>query len=79
MSSIPPSTDRLRCSEGRLVLDASFLLAPNVAPPLESREPPWLALRGAIRTEVNGLAAFSFRLALMYSRSRSKSVGQVSR
>ena len=74
VSSAPPSVDRLTCSEGRLNLDASFLLAPNVAPPLESRDRPWLVLRGAMRTEVNGLAAFCCRLALVYSRSRSRSV-----
>jgi hypothetical protein len=79
VSSIPPSVDRLTRSEGRLTFETSFLLAPNVAPPLESREPPWLVLRGAMRTEVNGLAAFCCRLALVYSRSRSRSVREVSR
>ena len=79
MSSIPPSVERLTRSEGRLTFETSFLLAPNVAPPLESRAPPWLVLRGAMRTEVNGLAAFCCRLALVYSRSRSRSVREVSR
>ena len=78
VSSIPPSTDRLTCSEGRLVFAASFLLAPNVAPPLRSCDPPWLGLRGAMRTEVNGLAALCCRLASVYSRSRSRSVCCVS-
>ena len=73
LSSIPPSIDRLTCSEGRLDFDASFLLVPNVAPPLELCEPPWLVLRGAMRREVNGLAALCCRFALVYSRSRSKS------
>ena len=73
LSSMPPSIDRLTYSEGRLDFEASFLLAPKVAPPLESREPLWLVLRGAMRTEVNGLAAFCCRLALVYSRSRSRS------
>lgn len=75
MSSIPPSIDLLTYSEGRLLFDASFLLAPNVAPLRESCKPSRLALRGAIRTEVNGLSAFCFRLALVNSRSRSKSLG----
>ena len=74
VNSMPPSVDRLTCSEGSLLFDASFLLAPNVAPPRESRRPSWLALRGAIRTEVHGLAAFCSRLPLMYSRSRSRSL-----
>ena len=78
LSSMPPSIDRLTCSGGRLDFDASFLLAPNVAPPLESREPLWLVLSGTMRTEVNGLAAFCCRLAFVYSRSRSKSACQVS-
>jgi hypothetical protein len=73
VSSIPPSIDLLTYSEGRLFFDASFLLAPNVAAPRESLQPSRLALRGAIRTEVNGLAAFCFRLALMNSRSRNRS------
>lgn len=73
VSSTLPSIDFLKCSEGRSFLDASFLLAPNVAPLRESRRPSWLALRGTIRTEVNGLAAFCFRLALMYSRSCNRS------
>jgi len=78
LSSIPPSIDRLTCSEGRLDFDASFLLAPNVAPPLELREPPWLVLRGAMRTEAKGLAAFCCRFTLVNSRSRSRSVCWVS-
>lgn len=73
VSSTPPSVDRLTCSEGRLNFDAPSLLAPNVAP-LESCKPPRLVFRGAIRTEVNGLAAFCCRLVLVYSRSRSRSV-----
>lgn len=78
VNSTPPPVDRLTCCDGCLYFDASFLLAPNVAPPLESREPPWLVLRGAMRTEVNGLAAFCCRLALVYSRSRSRSARWVS-
>ena len=78
---MPPSVDRFTCSEGRLVFVASFLLAPNVAPPLEPREPLWSALSGAMRTDVNGLSAFCCRLALVYSRSRkrSKQVGSATK
>lgn len=78
VNSVLPSIDLLMCSDGRLLFGASFLLAPNVSSPRESRRPSWLALRGAIRTEVHGLAAFCFRLALMYSRSRSRSLSCVS-